>query len=83
MFEKFSVPSRYIAIQSVLSLFANGRQDSGHKSESTNWRSILFQPSLFGMGPTGIHEKVYNSIIKSDVDIRKDLFANIVLRKHQ
>ncbi|KAK6792270.1 hypothetical protein RDI58_011351 [Solanum bulbocastanum] len=31
------------------------------------------------MGLTGIHEKVYNSIMKSDVDIRKDLFANIVL----
>ncbi|KAG5612282.1 hypothetical protein H5410_023563 [Solanum commersonii] len=36
-------------------------------------------PSLVGKGPTGIHEKVYNSIMKSDVDIRKDLFANIVL----
>ncbi|KAK4722194.1 hypothetical protein R3W88_012427 [Solanum pinnatisectum] len=40
---------------------------------------VLFQPSLFGMGLTGIHEKVYNSIMKSDVDIRKDLYANIVL----
>jgi len=40
---------------------------------------VLFQPSLVGKGPTGIHEKVYNSIMKSDVDIRKDLFANIVL----
>ncbi|KAH0679609.1 hypothetical protein KY285_011844 [Solanum tuberosum] len=40
---------------------------------------VLFQPSLLRMGSTGIHEKVYNSIMKSDVDIRKDLFANIVL----
>ncbi|KAK4722192.1 hypothetical protein R3W88_012425 [Solanum pinnatisectum] len=40
---------------------------------------VLFQPSLVGKGPTGIHEKVYNSIMKSDVDIMKDLFANIML----
>ncbi|XP_060198560.1 actin-100-like [Lycium barbarum] len=40
---------------------------------------VLFQPSLVGKGPIGIHEKTYNSIMKSDVDIRKDLFANIVL----
>ncbi|KAK6803121.1 hypothetical protein RDI58_000905 [Solanum bulbocastanum] len=41
--------------------------------------STFQQPSLFGMGPTGIHEKVYNSIMKNDVDIRNDLFLNIVL----
>ncbi|KAK4734031.1 hypothetical protein R3W88_008292 [Solanum pinnatisectum] len=40
---------------------------------------VLFQPSFVGKGPTGIHEKAYNSIMKSDADIRKDLFANIVL----
>ncbi|XP_059280050.1 actin-100-like isoform X2 [Lycium ferocissimum] len=40
---------------------------------------ILFQPSLFGNGPIGIHEKAYNSIMRCDADIRKDLFANIVL----
>ncbi|XP_059280070.1 actin-104-like [Lycium ferocissimum] len=40
---------------------------------------VLFQPSLVGKGPIGIHEKTYNSIMRCDVDIRKDLFANIVL----
>ncbi|XP_060198566.1 actin-66-like [Lycium barbarum] len=40
---------------------------------------VLFQPSLVDKGPTGIHEKAYNSIMRCDVDIRKDLFANIVL----
>ncbi|KAK6786283.1 hypothetical protein RDI58_014808 [Solanum bulbocastanum] len=40
---------------------------------------VLFHPSLVGKGPTGIHEKVYNSIMKSDVEIMRDLFANIVL----
>ena len=39
----------------------------------------LFQPSFLGMEITGIHETVYNSIMKSDMDIRKDLYANIVL----
>merc|ERR1719259_1520676 len=31
------------------------------------------------MDSCGIHETVYNSIMKCDVDIRKDLFANNVL----
>ncbi|XP_059280051.1 actin-104-like isoform X1 [Lycium ferocissimum] len=40
---------------------------------------ILFQPSLVGMDATGIHERAYNSLLRCDVDIRKDLFSNIVL----
>ncbi|CAH1248071.1 ACTA1 [Branchiostoma lanceolatum] len=39
----------------------------------------LFQPSFIGMESTGIHETTYNSIRKCDIDIRKDLYANIVL----
>ncbi|KAG0722750.1 actin [Chionoecetes opilio] len=39
----------------------------------------LFQPSLLGMEADGIHDTVYNSIMKCDVDIRKDLYANIVM----
>uniref|UniRef100_A0A3B3Y954 Actin n=1 Tax=Poecilia mexicana TaxID=48701 RepID=A0A3B3Y954_9TELE len=48
----------------------------------------LFQPSFIGldlylfslgMESDGIHETTYNSIMKCDVDIRKDLFANTVL----
>merc|ERR1711972_602452 len=39
----------------------------------------LFQPSFLGMESSGIHETVYNSIMKCDVDIRKDLYANTVL----
>ncbi|XP_006359840.1 actin-104-like [Solanum tuberosum] len=39
----------------------------------------LFKPSLVGIEATGIHEKPYNSIMRCNVDIRKDLFANIVL----
>ncbi|CAL5434470.1 unnamed protein product [Camellia sinensis] len=40
---------------------------------------VLFQPSLIGMEATGIHESTYNSIMKCDVDIRKDLYGNIDL----
>ncbi|KAK8781903.1 hypothetical protein V5799_016756 [Amblyomma americanum] len=39
----------------------------------------LFQPSFLGMEACGIHETTYNSIMKCDVDIRKDLYANTVL----
>ena len=39
----------------------------------------MFQPSMLGMESTGIHETTYNSIMKCDVDIRKDLYSNTVL----
>ena len=39
----------------------------------------LFQPSFLGLEAHGIHETTYNSIMKCDVDIRKDLYGNIVL----
>jgi actin-related protein len=39
----------------------------------------LFQPSLLGLESAGIHETTYNSIMKCDVDIRKDLYSNIVM----
>merc|ERR1712226_1403610 len=39
----------------------------------------LFQPAMLGMESAGIHETTYNSIMKCDVDIRKDLYANTVL----
>merc|ERR1719347_2155491 len=39
----------------------------------------LFQPQFLGLESVGIHETTYNSIMKCDVDIRKDLYANVVL----
>eukprot|EP01126_Amoeba_proteus_P010590 TRINITY_DN14141_c1_g1_i1.p2 TRINITY_DN14141_c1_g1~~TRINITY_DN14141_c1_g1_i1.p2 ORF type:complete len:106 (+),score=27.13 TRINITY_DN14141_c1_g1_i1:101-418(+) len=39
----------------------------------------LFQPSFLGRESAGIHEATYNSIMKCDIDIRKDLYGNIVL----
>jgi len=40
---------------------------------------LLFQPSMDGNESAGIHETTYNSIMKCDIDIRKDLYGNIVL----
>ena len=40
---------------------------------------VMLQPSFIGMESMGIHETVYSSIMKCDVDIRKDLYANTVL----
>ncbi|XP_004623137.1 beta-actin-like protein 2 isoform X2 [Octodon degus] len=39
----------------------------------------IFQPSFLGTESSGIHEATFNSIMKCDVDIRKDLYANTVL----
>jgi actin len=39
----------------------------------------MFQPSFLGMESAGVHETTYNSIMKCDVDIRKDLYGNVVL----
>jgi actin-related protein len=40
---------------------------------------VLYQPSLVGLEAAGIHETTFNSIMKCDVDIRRDLYGNIVL----
>ncbi|CAD7952912.1 unnamed protein product [Amoebophrya sp. A25] len=40
---------------------------------------VLFQPSFIGKESSGIHDTTFQSIMKCDVDIRKDLYANIVL----
>merc|ERR1739844_470446 len=39
----------------------------------------MFRPAFLGMEVVGIHEGCFNSIMKSDIDIRKDLYANTVL----
>merc|ERR1719516_106591 len=39
----------------------------------------MFRPSFIGMEIVGIHEGSFNSIMKCDIDIRKDLYANTVL----
>jgi len=39
----------------------------------------VFQPAQIGRESVGVHECTYNSIMKCDVDVRKDLYGNIVL----
>jgi len=39
----------------------------------------LFHPDFLGMESAGVHGSAHGSIMKCDIDIRKDLFANLVL----
>ena len=40
---------------------------------------VLFEPSFIGNEGSGIHNTLFQSILRSDEDIRKDLYSNIVL----
>uniref|UniRef100_A0A6C0CP00 Actin n=1 Tax=viral metagenome TaxID=1070528 RepID=A0A6C0CP00_9ZZZZ len=40
---------------------------------------VLFQPSLVGKESPGIHINLFNTIMNCDIDLRRDLFNNIVL----
>jgi actin beta/gamma 1 len=40
---------------------------------------VLFQPSFIGKEAAGVHDTMFQTIMKCDVDIRKDLYNNIVL----
>jgi len=40
---------------------------------------VLFQPNFVGMEQAGIHMLTFQSIMKCDVDIRRDLYKNIVM----
>jgi actin len=48
-------------------------------SERFRCPEVLFQPNHIGKEFLGIHQQTYDSILKSDVDVRKDLYQNIVL----
>ena len=39
----------------------------------------LFHPFLLGKEMLGLHQLVYSSIMKSDIDMRRDLYNNVVL----
>merc|ERR1712050_634000 len=40
---------------------------------------VLFKPSFIGIEQEGVHKLTFQSIMKCDVDIRKDLYANTVM----
>lgn len=48
-------------------------------SERFRAPEVLFKPKLYGLEPEGIHRITYESIMRCDVDIRRDLYQNIVL----
>eukprot|EP00382_Lankesteria_abbotti_P000100 CAMPEP_0113844822 /NCGR_PEP_ID=MMETSP0372-20130328/434_1 /TAXON_ID=340204 /ORGANISM="Lankesteria abbotti" /LENGTH=376 /DNA_ID=CAMNT_0000813835 /DNA_START=139 /DNA_END=1269 /DNA_ORIENTATION=+ /assembly_acc=CAM_ASM_000359 len=48
-------------------------------SERFRCPEALFDPRMVGQEASGIHETTFQSIMKCDVDIRKDLYGNIVL----
>ena len=48
-------------------------------SERFRCPEVLFQPSFVCSESHGIHEKLFMSIMKCDVDIRRELYASIVL----
>jgi len=48
-------------------------------SERFRCPEVLFQPSFIGKEANGIHQLTFDSIGKCDIDIRKDLYTNVVL----
>jgi actin len=54
-------------------------QEITFSNEAIRCPELLFKPEIRGHEFPGIHEVVYNSITACDVDIRKDLYSNIVL----
>jgi actin beta/gamma 1 len=48
-------------------------------SERFRCPEVLFQPGMLGKECAGIHQQTFETIMKCDIDLRKDLFNNIVL----
>lgn len=55
----------------------------GHKinigNEAFRCPEALFKPSLLGQEGAGLHEAIYASIAGCDMDLRRDMYANVVL----
>lgn len=55
----------------------------GHKinvgNEAFRCPEALFKPSLLGQEGAGLHEAIYTSIAGCDMDLRRDMYANVVL----
>ena len=49
------------------------------QSERFRCPEVLFQPSLVGKEAMGIHDTTFRSVMSCDVDIRRDLYQNVVL----
>nr|KAF6414881.1 actin beta like 2 [Molossus molossus] len=65
-----SSPPSWVGVRSWSEALLGSRRGGGASSRPL---------CLLGMESCGIHETTFNSIMKCDVDIRKDLYANTVL----
>lgn len=48
-------------------------------SERFRCPEALFQPAMLGKEEAGIHEQLYTSITACDIDVRRELYGNVVL----
>jgi len=48
-------------------------------SERFRAPEVLFQPNFIGLESEGIHKLTFKSIMKCDVDIRRELYGNVVM----
>eukprot|EP01116_Phalansterium_solitarium_P016058 TRINITY_DN3638_c0_g1_i1.p2 TRINITY_DN3638_c0_g1~~TRINITY_DN3638_c0_g1_i1.p2 ORF type:complete len:150 (-),score=64.92 TRINITY_DN3638_c0_g1_i1:390-839(-) len=69
------------AVSSTVEKWYDLRSGTGFMVGNERFRcpEALFQPSLLGQEAAGIHETVFNSLMKCDVDIRPQLWGNVVL----
>lgn len=48
-------------------------------SERTKAADIMFKPSIIGLESPGVHQIVMNSIKRADINLRDQLYKNIIL----
>lgn len=67
------------AVGGISQLYVHNGHQITIEKERFRVPETLFQPEFIGMESAGIHETAYSSIMKCDVDIRKDFYANTIL----
>lgn len=80
--QQYSLPDGKVSLLSSASpllLSSHPLQVITIGNERFRCTELLFQPSLIGAEAPGIHEMIYNAIMKCDIELRNDLFANIVI----